>query len=145
MSWCLGKDSTFCNVFKVSDRTTGPTGTEGNSEGGGDDFGEMYICKVEWRTTTRERLLMYIWGRNAMELYGMSLGKRRSPWNIVEGGVGKHELHRGRFQKRYRAWKQGEKGLGLWWVLVASTVFQCPRSRSCQPGTTPFSPQLLNT
>jgi len=67
---------------------------------------------------------MYIWGWEAMELYGTILGKRGSPWNIAEREIGKHGLHGGRFQKRYKARKRGEKGLGLWWVLVASTVFQ---------------------
>ena len=79
--------------------------------------------------------------RKVMELYGTSLGKRRSPWNIVEGESVSMGYVRGSFQKWYKAWGRAEKGLGLWWVLAASTVFQLP-SRNHSP-THPQNPVSL--
>jgi len=77
---------------------------------------------------TWEGLLMYIWVRNTMECWGASLGKRGSPWNIVEGELVSMGYISRRFQKGYKARKRGGKRLGLWWVLVASTVFQGPQT-----------------
>ena len=68
-----------------------------------------------------------------MEWYGMSLGKRRSPWNVVEEGLVSMGYMSGRFQKGYKARKREGKRLGLWWALVASTVFQSPRHHQPYP------------
>ena len=83
---------------------------------------------------------MYIWGWNTTECYRTSLGKHESPWNVVEGELVSMDYIGRRFQEGYKARERGGKRLGLWWVLVASMVFQGPLSRLCHPGTTPFSP-----
>ena len=67
---------------------------------------------------------MYIWGRNAMELYGMSLGKHRSPWNIVEGGVGKHGLHRGKVPEVVQS--TGKRGKRFGVMVGSGGVYSVP-------------------
>ena len=86
-------------------------------------MGRLYICKVEWGTMTGEGLLMYIWGQNVTECYGLGLGKRGSPWNVTEGELVSMGYISRRFWKGYKAREQEGNRLGLWWVLVASTAF----------------------
>ena len=45
---------------------------------------------------------MYIWGRNAMEYDGASLGKHGSSWNIVEGDLVSMGYISRRFQKGHK-------------------------------------------
>ena len=67
---------------------------------------------------------MYIWGRNAMESYGTSLSKHRSPWNIVEGELVSMGYIIGRFQKGYKAREREGKRFGV--MVGSGSVYSVP-------------------
>jgi len=67
---------------------------------------------------------MYIWGQNAMESYGTSLGKHGSPWNIVEGELVSMGYIIGRFQKGYKAREREGKRFGV--MVGSGSIYSVP-------------------